>query len=254
MSRGLVMGLGLAGGGTLLLLALLFVDSAPPPTTTPAAPAPRAPVARTPRDTTPLPDPSPTRVTLAPHAELPDGEPDIARQIQPIQGYPPSGRYGQQADDDRLKLGQAAYLDLERLWSKGVRPRGNPASMKALEELLEKYPDSWRAGCAAYELGLHHLRSGQAAPAEREAQGQKYLELARSRYPKSRCDGDAAAEHMADLALALDVYRNKDRNRALTILEEMQGLPPNETDPHGTPLRERARKIRETIFAGAAPR
>ena len=154
-----MMGALTASAGALLLL--IFLDN-PIPRSTGDDPAP---IKR--------PTPPPTRPTT-PNAWENDTAPatpsDLTRRqvqdpqkqqelkdIMPLKDYPPSGRFGQQADDDRKKLGDSAYLEMDRLWTKGLRPRGNPESMKAMEELLKQYPNTWRAGCAAYELGLLRL-------------------------------------------------------------------------------------------------
>ncbi len=250
-----MMGVLAAAAGGLLLL--IFLDN-PLPRSTGDGPAPiKRPTPPPTRPTTPNTwenDTAPATPSDLTRRQVQDPQKQQElKDIMPLKDYPPSGRFGQQADDDRKKLGDAAYLEMDKLWTKGQRPRGNPESMKAMEELLKQYPNTWRAGCAAYELGLHHLKDGNRPQKDRVESAQKLLEDARGNYSKSRCDGDASAGNMATLALAQEVYKYTDRNRALSLLDEMAALPPNETDASGHPLSIRAQKLRAAMPAQAPP-
>jgi hypothetical protein len=247
MNRGWLVGMSLMALLAGALLLLILTDSTPPP----APPVviqkpihkPRPTTSNDWPDETPPPLKREAPVEKTPEQQAADDKAQEAKDLALLADYPPSGRFGQQSDHDRLKIGPAAYKDMEALWSRGVRPRGSKKAMEALEELVKKYPETFRAGCANYELGLHHLRDSSVSQKDRVTSSTSYLESARSNYKDSRCDGDAAAGNMASLALAMEVYRFTDRNRALSTLADLAALPPNETDSKGAPLAPRARQV-----------
>ncbi|MEW5854106.1 MAG: hypothetical protein AB2A00_35350 [Myxococcota bacterium] len=244
MSRRLVLALGAMGAVALALVLVVFLDTSSPPAAGDVPPPPAPPRDEGLDDEKGWVDPE------APVAEK--RRPAVDPRLAPVPDEPepapkPTGRFAEQTEADRKRLGDAAFLEMDDLWTRGRRPRSSPEAMAALEELLEKFPDTYRAGCAAYELGQHHLKNGRKAVLERMEAAQPLLERARDRYRESRCDSDVAAANMASLALALEVYRLQDRRRAMAVLDELAALPPTETDHLGKPLADKARFMKEHL-------
>lgn len=151
-------------------------------------------------------------------------------------------RFTAQAEDDRRRLGDAVYKELDALWTKG-RVDSSPAANAALTRILERFPDTHRAGCARLQLGLHTLKDPALPVADRVKAASPLLETARTRDVETRCDGDVSAGRMAQLALAADVYRTSDPRLAASLLAELAALPDSEVDHLGRPLNEKARAL-----------
>jgi hypothetical protein len=242
---------GLLGAGTLALLALVLLDSRPT-----VAPTPSAPSARPVTTARPAPAPfledTPARIPApAPPADNGDKTPPPKENLTGLEGYPPSGRYGEQADEDRKRLGDAAYTDMERMWARGKSNRGSPGAQDALQDLIDRFPDTHRAGCANIELALHRLKDTRFSQRQRIEGAESLLKRARDRYADSRCDGDVKAEHMASMTLAVEVYRYSDARLSRSLLEQVAQLPDSELDSRGQPLAKRAAKLLNVSPASA---
>jgi hypothetical protein len=255
MSRGMVSLFVVLGLGIVVLLALIFMDNKPVTTVpgTPQSSSSRGPTnagGGTVDD--PRPTPRPIGLPL-PYERRPDAGPTPSTIETGVAGYPASGFYGKQADEDRKRLGPAAYVDMERLWGRGHKPKGDPDAQAALDELLRKFPDTHRAGCAAYMLGMHRLRDMRKSQKQRVDEAEDYLLKAKDRYPQSRCDGDVGAGVEASMALAVEVYRYKDPRRAQTMLTELSELPPEVLDTRGQPFSKRAKQLLGNVKPDAPP-
>lgn len=239
-----VLAMGVAAAGMVAAI-LLGGPSAPPPS--PPGPAPK-----------------PLAQKVLPAEESWD-EPELPRKAPrdprlagapadegPAEPPPPTPRYAAQSAEDKKRLGEAAYADMHKLWVRGRSPRGHPEAIAAMEELLQKFPDTHRAGCARYELGQHHLKNGRVSPSLRMAAAEPLLKAARDRDGATRCEGDISPGNMAAMALAMDVYRHTDRRLAMTILDELAALPADEKDRLGKPLNEKARFLKEHLPPGMA--
>ncbi len=159
--------------------------------------------------------------------------------------------FGQEFHDkwyqDRERLGRERHHDMEKLWFEGRRPRGEPKAIDKLEKLLEQYPDTNRAGCAAYELGQHYLKDARLPLAERRQKAEQYFRLTDERYDDTLCEFNQPAASMSRLALATWVYRYTDRALARRMLEEVIEREKGHTDHLGQPLDQVARKLLEQI-------
>ncbi|RME25412.1 MAG: hypothetical protein D6806_07885 [Deltaproteobacteria bacterium] len=148
---------------------------------------------------------------------------------------------------DRERLGPERHKQMERLWWEGRRPRGSPESIAKLEKLLEEYPDTNRAGCAAYELGQHYVRNRALPLDKRRKMAEHYWLLVDERYRDSLCEYNAPADGLAKLALVNWVYRYTDPAMARRLLEEIIEKHKGETDHLGQPLEQVARRMLQQL-------
>lgn len=241
MGRGTWLLLSGLGVGALVLVLLVLMDSGPDPVPAPPVPAktpkPRhRPAARNdaPDWDEPRHEPPPPQAPAKPESE------PAPSSLTGLPGYPASGNYGQEAQEDLRRLGPAAYGDLERLWTRGRNRRGHPDAQKALEELLDKFPGTHRAGCAAVELAMHRLKDARFSQKQRVGGAEELLRRTRTQYADSHCFGDVQAGHTATMLLATDVYRYSDVGMARTMLTELTELPPDVLDTRGQPMSNRA--------------
>ncbi len=149
--------------------------------------------------------------------------------------------------EDRRRLGKDRHKEMEKLWFKGRRPRGDPKAMANLEKLLEEFPDTNRAGCAAFELGHHYMRSRSLPLEERRKKAEKYWTMVEERYPDTLCEYNAPAMGLSMLALANWVYKDKDPGMARRLLEELIEKHKGETDHLGRPLEKSAKRLLESL-------
>jgi len=149
--------------------------------------------------------------------------------------------------EDRERLGRERHKELEKLWFDGRRPRGDPDSIDKLEKLLEEFPDTNRAGCAAFELGHHYMRSRALSLEERRKKAEEYWHMAENRYRESLCEYNSHPAAMSKLALATWVYRKSNPGRARRLLEEIIEKHKGETDHLGQPLEVAARRFLERL-------
>jgi len=157
------------------------------------------------------------------------------------------GEFEKKWHADKEKLGRERHKEMERLWFQGRRPRGDPGSMEKLEKILEEYPDTNRAACAAFELGHHYLRSRSITLDERRKQAEKYWRMVDERYPDSLCEYNAHPAALSKLAMAAWVYRYTDPARARRMLEEVVEKHAGESDHLGQPLENTANRLLDQI-------
>lgn len=148
---------------------------------------------------------------------------------------------------DRERLGAERHKEMERLWFEGRRPRGDPESIEKLEKLLEEFPDTNRAGCAAMELGHHYMRSRSLPMEERRKKAAEYWHRVEDRYSDVLCEYNAPAAGMSKLALATWIYRSTDPGMARRLLQEVIDKHEGETDHLGRPLSATAKRILERL-------
>ncbi len=186
--------------------------------------------------------------THGPHDRKP---PPISPTQTPNQDNPrPLGfgdLYEQKKADDLKKLGTELFSQMEDLWLRGRRPRGSTESIEHLENLLSRFPQTNRAGCAAFELGHHQLRNTTLNPVERLRKAEYYWRLTENHYQDSVCEYNFHAAANAKLSMAAWIYRHKDSALARRILEEIIGMHPNETDHLGQSLQKTAKKLLDQL-------
>lgn len=137
----------------------------------------------------------------------------------------------QEADHDRYTKEQLSRL--EEVYLRAGRQRGEQQSLELLREVVEGYPESNRAGCAAVTLGARLLEQGQLDEAER------YLLRARDEWDDSFYGDGVQVGAMARVRLA-DVYSLQDRTSdAQSMVEEVLERYPDAVDHNGRPLRNR---------------
>jgi len=157
------------------------------------------------------------------------------------------GEFEKKWHEDKEKLGRERHKEMERLWFEGRRPRGNPESMEKLEKILEEYPDTNRAGCAAFELGHHYLRSRSITLEDRRKKAENYWRMVDERYPEALCEYNAHPAALSKLAMATWVYRYTDPARARRLLEEVIEKHAGESDHLGQPLESTANRLLDQI-------
>ncbi len=148
---------------------------------------------------------------------------------------------------DRERLGPERHKEMERLWFEGRRPRGDPASIAKLEKILDEFPDTNRAGCAAMELGHHYMRSRSLPMDQRRKKAAEYWHRVEQRYGDVLCEYNAPAAGMSKLALATWIYRSTDPGMARRLLQEVIDKHQGETDHLGRPLAATAKRILERL-------
>jgi hypothetical protein len=227
-----------------VLIGLVLMDAPPPPET----PPPDLPVAAPDPEPSPLPPirPAPTRPRRATGGKVGRSGSAGADADQPLDAEAVQ-RFGQAFEKkwlaDRERLGAERHREMERLWFEGRRPRGDPEAVAKLERLLEEFPDTNRAGCAAMELGHHAIRSRTLDLEARRERAQRYWHLVEQRYDDTLCEYNAPAAGMSKLALATWVYRHTDPAMARRLLEEVVRQHQGETDHLGRPLEVSAKRV-----------
>ena len=157
------------------------------------------------------------------------------------------GEFEKKWHEDKEKLGRERHKEMERLWFQGRRPRGNPESMEKLEKILEEYPDTNRAACAAFELGHHYIRNRTVPLDDRRKKAEEYWRMVDERYSESLCEYNAHPAALSKLARAAWVYRYTDPARARRMLEEVIEKHAGETDHLGQPLENTANRLLDSI-------
>lgn len=157
------------------------------------------------------------------------------------------GEFEKKWHEDKEKLGRDRHKEMERLWFQGRRPRGNSASMEKLEKILEEYPDTNRAACAAFELGHHYIRSRSTPLDQRRKKAEEYWRMVGERYSDSLCEYNAHPAALSKMAMATWVYRYTDPARARQLLEEVIEKHAGETDHLGQPLESTANRLLDQI-------
>ena len=148
---------------------------------------------------------------------------------------------------DRERLGIDRHREMEKLWFEGRRPRGDPKAIARLEKLLVDYPDTNRAGCAAYELGHHYLRNRQINDQERRRQAETYWRMVDERYPDTICEYNSPANGLSKLSLVTWIYRDTDPALARRLLDELITKHAGETDHLGQPIDLLAKHMLEVM-------
>lgn len=160
-------------------------------------------------------------------------------------------RFGQEFEkkwyEDRKRLGEDRHREMEKLWFEGRRPRGKQESIEKLEKLIEEFPDTNRAGCAAFELGHHLIRDRRLDLATRREKAANYWRMVEERYGETLCEYNANAPALSKLALATWVLRYSDPAEARRVLEEVIEKHAGETDHLGQPLEQTARRVLDRI-------
>jgi len=149
--------------------------------------------------------------------------------------------------EDRRRLGEERHKEMEKLWFQGRRPRGRGDSIAKLEKILQDFPETNRAGCAAYELGHHYLKNNALSVEERLRRAEEYFRLAEERYRDSLCEFNAAVAPLARLALAVWIYKSSDPVLAKRLIEQVIAQDGDKTDHLGQSLGEVARRLLETM-------
>ncbi len=148
---------------------------------------------------------------------------------------------------DRSKLGEERHKQMEKLWFEGRRPRGNPESITKLEKLLNEYPETNRAGCAAYELGQHYMRARSLTLDQRRKKAGEYWRMTEERYSDSLCEFNEHPATMAELAMANWIYRKTDPAMARRLLDDIIKNHKGEADHLGQPVETLARRMLDQI-------
>ena len=157
------------------------------------------------------------------------------------------GEFEKKWHEDKEKLGRERHKEMEKLWFQGRRPRGNPDSMEKLKKILEEYPDTNRAACAAFELGHHYIRSRSTPLDQRRKKAEEYWRMVGDRYPDALCEYNAHPSALSKLAMAAWVYRYTDPAQARRLLEEVIEKHAGESDHLGQPLEETANRLLDQI-------
>jgi hypothetical protein len=157
------------------------------------------------------------------------------------------GEFEKKWHEDKEKLGRERHKEMERLWFQGRRPRGNPESMEKLEKILEEYPDTNRAACAAFELGHHYIRSRSMTLEDRRKKAEGYWRMVDERYSDSLCEYNAHPAALSKMAMATWVYRYTDPAQARRLLEEVIEKHAGETDHLGQPLENTASRLLDQL-------
>jgi hypothetical protein len=148
---------------------------------------------------------------------------------------------------DREKLGTERHREMEKLWMEGRRPRGNKDSEARLEQILRDYPDTNRAGCAAYELGHHYVRDRSLDLAAKRQKAEEAWKMVGDRYRDSLCEFNEPANAMSKIGLSMWVYRYTDKAMARRLLEEVIAKHPGETDHLGQRVEDLAGTLLEDL-------
>lgn len=160
-------------------------------------------------------------------------------------------RFGQEFENkwrqDREKLGRERHKEMERLWFQGRRPRGDPDAIEKLEKILEEYPDTNRAACAAFELGHHFIRNRSIKLDDRRKKAEEYWRLVGERYPENLCEYNSHPAALSKLSMATWIFRHTDPAAARRLLEEVIDKHAGETDRLGQPLEETASRLLDQI-------
>lgn len=228
-----------------VLIALVSTDE--------PEPAPVAPVAAMPVDETPPPaEPVPRSAPDRGRNTMPDTlrERKIAEAANnaddnKIMEF--GKEFHEKWYEDRRRLGEERHKQMEKLWFEGRRPRGNPESIEKLQKLLEEYPDTNRAGCAAYELGQHFIRDRALTLDQRREQAEKYWRMTEERYGDSLCEFNEHPATMAELAMANWIFRKTDPGQARRLLEDIIKKHKGEADHLGQPVETLARRMLEQL-------
>lgn len=240
---------GLALVAVGLLVGLVLFDDSAGPTDVPklrVEDGPTPPAVRPGRDQKIRPGPQPVRPKPDPQNRI--GRPADAKgplDDTTIQKF--GQEFEQNWRKDRDRLGAEKHKEMEQLWFEGRRPRGDPASIEKLEQILERYPETNRAGCAAMELGHHYMRSRDLPMEERRKKASDSWHRVENRYSEVLCEYNAPAAGMSKLALATWVYRSTDPAQARRLLQEVLDEHQGETDHLGRPLGATAKRILERL-------
>ncbi|RLB58210.1 MAG: hypothetical protein DRI34_05615 [Deltaproteobacteria bacterium] len=228
------------------LVVFVAIDSGMEPVAAPVEPEPAAPPVK--RGSRPVPHYPP----MARRPQLPDrareekiataGADASEQQILEL-----GKEFHDKWYEDRRRLGEERHRQMEKLWFGGRRPRGSAKSIARLEELLREFPDTNRAGCAAYELGQHYMRLRNLPLNKRREKAEHYWRLVGERYRDTICEFNEPAAAMSQLALVNWVYRYTDPARARRLLEDIIKNDQGQTDHLGQPLPDLARRMLEVI-------
>jgi hypothetical protein len=209
--------------------------------------------------TAPAPDPQPaprryrpsvqTRRAMAVSGEEREKGMDTAGELNEKTVMHFGGEFEKKWHADREKLGRDRHKEMERLWFQGRRPRGDPESILKLEQILQEYPDTNRAACAAFELGHHYIRSRSMSMGlgDRRKKAEEYWRMVDDRYPDSLCEYNAHPAALSKLAMAAWVHRYTDPASARRLLEEVIKKHAGETDHLGQPLEATANRLLDQI-------
>jgi len=209
--------------------------------------------------TAPAPEPEPTSRRYRPSAatrramvkansgEEREKEMDEAGELNDKTVMEFGGEFEKKWHSDKEKLGRERHKEMERLWFQGRRPRGEPESMEKLEKILEEYPDTNRAACAAFELGHHYIRNRSMGLDDRRKKAEEYWRLVDDRYQDGLCEYNAHPAALSKMARAAWVYRYTDPSRARRMLEEVIEKHQGETDHLGQPLEATANRMLDQI-------
>jgi len=154
------------------------------------------------------------------------GEPD-GRSGQ--RGGDRSGAYLAAAGRDERRYDARSLKEIENLYRRGNERIDTEEGRDALEELVEKYPESNRRGCAAMNLGATYLNEGE-------------LEAAAAHLEAIISAGSDAVFENGERILPKAMYnygmlleRRGDEDGARDVWEGLGARFPGETDGNGIP-------------------
>ncbi len=119
--------------------------------------------------------------------------------------------------------------EAERLYQQANRDLRSPDAVKILEQMIEKYPQCNRTGCAVMYLG-------QMSEGEQRA---KYLKLAAEKFADCRYGNGVQVGAYALWYLAHDALEAKKTDEAKALLRKLMAEYPDAIDHKGNLLAER---------------
>jgi len=139
-------------------------------------------------------------------------------------------------DQDRTRFGEAGERDIEALYAKGMDLTSDDGGLASLQKLVEEYPESNRAACAAQALAV------QLAAEEKHAEVVKLLDpyVVAGTPAVYRNGRPVLVAMLRSWALSQEALQRPDAARVawLRIVAQF----PDEVDPMGRSYAEQARE------------
>jgi hypothetical protein len=134
--------------------------------------------------------------------------------------------FEQQLAKDKARYSESVLSEIEDLYQKAIQNLDDKNSIGILKTVIEKYPESNRAGCSALYLG--QCLNGN----ERE----KYLKLAIDRYDDSFYGDGVQVGAFARYMLAMQYRNQKLYGKSDSLLQQIQSNYPDAIDHSGNSL------------------